>query len=279
MESITSELSELDFFSRIPKKGGRLNRRKSLYRGSNDFAEENEMNDRIGELLKPDLGPEIDSKGETLKAKSFKSIASAKTSDIFGSEKRLKQKYNRSASADETLLVRSSNKDLLLSSFRSSTKFTHASSADESFLNNPYQLHKEIIRLKMEMAQLQADLDSRDSLTAKLSKENTEIKSLLDDAIFEKDILVEKTRNLLEENKKLSHRLKERLGSIIPFRLISSKKIKNGKISMPTIEDSVESEQISDESYFQYTDSTTKQTSHMFQGFEIWDKIAKRNSI
>merc|ERR1712013_894792 len=111
------------------------------------------------------------------------------------------------------------------------------------------------------------------------SKENTEIKSKLADVILEKDILVEKTCTVLEENKKLTRRLQQRLGSMIPFRLISSKK-ENDEILTPPIEDSEDFEQISDDREgIQYTDSSTGQNSHMFHGFEIWHKIAKRNSI
>lgn len=86
--------------------------------------------------------------------------------------------------------------------------FSHASSADDSFLNNPYELHKEIIRLKLEVANLQSSLDTHQSLTLSISEERYKLKRELLDMTTSRDDYNGKYDDLLVESKKLSDKEK-----------------------------------------------------------------------
>ena len=82
-------------------------------------------------------------------------------------------------------------------------KFNHASSADESFLSDNYQLQKEIIRLKLEMANLQSSLDKKQSLVVAISEDRYKLKRELKNQIAERDSYEEKYEALKRENKEL----------------------------------------------------------------------------
>jgi len=84
----------------------------------------------------------------------------------------------------------------------SSAKFNHASSADASFLTDTTKLQQEIIRLKMEMAQLQADLDTQESVNQKVCRENATMKSLLSETIAERDCFKEFVERTQKEDDK-----------------------------------------------------------------------------
>lgn len=94
----------------------------------------------------------------------------------------------------------------------SAAKFIHASSADESFLSNPYELHKEIIRLKLGMAQLQSNLDTQETISYRISEERCKIKRELAVTMEQRDMFKDKYMKLHEEYSTLKGGSKKKQG-------------------------------------------------------------------